>query len=272
MTYPPPVDPYDSPSDAPQFSPQPVSPQPFPPQQVHPPTVYQHPGHGYPAFPPAPPLPPRNESRTVAITLVSAGIALTLLVGGAIVVYLLGAKSGNTARGGAVTASPSPSPSASPSPSRSPAPEINIREPITLNGYPKIEAEEFSSLTTDLKKELAGFPGAADAFGAVYGSVAEKKLVAALAAEVDINDPQQMLDRMFQSFSSTSQLADVGPASVGDLGGVAQCGSTESGGEDLTLCGWADEGSIGMFLFLYQIPVDVKGDFPDMRAEIETRS
>ncbi|MEU4624660.1 hypothetical protein AB0G04_32400 [Actinoplanes sp. NPDC023801] len=206
----------------------------------------------------------------MAITLLSAAIALVLLVGGGTVFYLVSENLADTGGNGSRQgngATPSPSPTVQPA-----GDEITIREPDTLNGQPKIEADELSSLTTDLEKELEGYPGAANAFGAVYGKLADKKLTAALAAEVDIDDPQRMLDTVFQSFSGESQLTNVTPASTGDLGGVAQCGSTVVGKEDVALCGWADEGSVGMILYFYETAVDVKGDFPDMRAEIETKN
>ncbi|WP_328475072.1 hypothetical protein OHA21_17330 [Actinoplanes sp. NBC_00393] len=232
MTYPPsPGAPLPPPADPYQ------SPQQF----------YGQPGYGQPG---PPMVPPPGQSRTVAITMLSIAIGLVILVGGGIVFYLLGQKF---------------------SPDPTDASEISISEPDTLNGQPKIEAKELASLTTDLAKELEGYPGAANAFGAVYGSPADKKMIAALAAEVDIDDPQRMLDTVFQSFSGESQLTGVSPASTGSLGGVAQCGSTVIGKEDVAICGWADEGSVGMFLFFAETAVDVKGDFPDMRAEIETK-
>ncbi|MEV6302695.1 hypothetical protein AB0M02_25005 [Actinoplanes sp. NPDC051861] len=207
---------------------------------------YQTPQYTQPFYPPPPP--PPNHSRTVAITLLSVAIALVVLIGGGTVLYLIG-ENEQDARD-----------------------RITVSEPTTLNGHDKIEAKELESLTTDLEKELEGYPGAANAFGAVYGSLEDKKMIAALAAEVDIDDPQRMLDTVFQSFSGESQLTGVSPASTGSLGGVAQCGDTVVGKEDVAICGWADEGSVGMFLYFYETTVDVKGDFPDMRAEIETKS
>ena len=287
---PPPVDPYDSPqytqplygppeSGLPTYGPPESGPPAYgPPTYAQ--TSYGQPGYGQPAygqpgFPTAPQSPPA-ASRTVAITLLSAAIALVILVGGGITFYLVGANSSQK-ENDRVAQGESPSPSASPSPSPSATTKaardvIRISEPDTLNGQPKIKAEELSSLTTDLAKELEGYPGAANAFGAVYGSLPDKKLVAALAAEVDIDDPQRMLDTVFQSFSGQNQLTSVTPASTVPLGGVAQCGNTVIGTEDVALCGWADEGSVGMFLFFYETAVDVKGDFPDMRAEIEKKN
>ncbi|MEV0895225.1 hypothetical protein [Actinoplanes sp. NPDC049802] len=231
--FPPPVDPYESSS--------------------HTAPLYEQPHYGQPvysAYPPPPPPPP-VRSRTVPIILLSAAIALVLLVGGGVVFYLVGEKfagEGTDARD-----------------------RITIREPSTLNGLPKLDAEELSSLTSRMEQELEGYPGAANAFGAVYGDLAEKKMTAALAAEVDIDDPQLMLDTVFQSFSGENQLTNVTSASTGDLGGVAQCGGAVVAESDVAICGWADEGSVGMFLFFYETTVDVKGDFPGMRAEIESK-
>ncbi|WP_229073257.1 hypothetical protein [Actinoplanes sp. DH11] len=275
---PPPVDPYASS----QYT-EPIHVQPGYGQPHYGPPGFVPPGYAQPTTPMAPPVPaPAGRSRTAAIALLSVAIALVVLVGGGVVFYLVGTKfaedpnrdtNGVTAQGSASPgAAPSVAPSAAPSvPGPAPQDVISIKEPDTLNGKSKIETAEAASLTTDLEKELEGYPGAANAFGAVYGSPGDKKLVAALAAEVDIDDPQLMLDTMFQSFSGESQLAGVAPASTGTLGGVAQCGSAVVGKEDMAICGWADEGSVGMFLFLYETAVDVKGDFPGMRAEIETK-
>ncbi|WP_097325774.1 hypothetical protein [Paractinoplanes atraurantiacus] len=205
----------------------------------------------------------------MTISLLVAAIAVVVVLGGGVVFYLVGEKvSWGKGDGGGGT----PSNGASAGPSLSAKEAISIKEPATLNGQAKIEAEELSSLTTDMEKELEGYPGAANAFGAVYGDLADRKFFAALAAEVDVDDPQRMLDTAFQSFSGVNQLEGVSPASTGSLGGVAQCGGTTIDGEDVAICGWADEGSVGMILYFYETAVDVKGDFPDMRAEIETKS
>ncbi|MFD1372701.1 hypothetical protein [Actinoplanes sichuanensis] len=256
---PPPVDPYDTPQHTAPLYHQPDYRQPD----------YGQPTYVAPAYPaaPPPPPPPPGTSRTTVIVLLSVAIGLVLLMGGGTAIYLVGKSLSTTTTKQGGTASPSPSLS----PSTSPKDSISIEEPDTLNGHDKLDADEFDSLTEDLEKELEGYPGAANAFGAVYGSVAEKKLIAAFAAEVDIDDPQRMLDVVFQSFSGENQLTGVTSASTGALGGVAQCGTTRADKTDMALCGWADEGSVGMFLFFDETAVDVKGDFPDMRAEIETK-
>ncbi|BBH68533.1 hypothetical protein ACTI_52180 [Actinoplanes sp. OR16] len=264
MSYPPPpgehfppaVDPYETPQHTQPLFEQPNFEQPHFAQ----PTFVQPTGYA-PHFPPAPP-----KSRKIPIVLLSVAIGLVLLVGSTTVFYLAGKK---LIGGGTTSAGPSSGASADPGPGQV---DITISEPKTLNGHAKIEAEELASLTTDLEKELEGYPGAANAFGAVYGDLADKKMIAALAAEVDVDDPQLMLDTVFQSFSGESQLTSVSPASTGSLGGVAQCGGTTVAKEDVAICGWVDEGSVGMILYFYETAVDVKGDFPDMRAEIETKN
>ncbi|MEU4160515.1 hypothetical protein [Actinoplanes sp. NPDC026670] len=251
---PPPVDPYDTPQHTAPLYHQPDYGQPTYVQPVYPATP--------PPLPPPPPSPVQGTSRPTVIVLLSVAIGLVLLMGGGAAIYLVGKSLSTTSTKQGGTASPSP---------ESAKDSISIDEPDTLNGYDKLDADEFDSLTEDLEKEIEGYPGAANAFGAVYGSVAEKRLIAAFAAEVDIDDPQLMLDVVFQTFSGSNQLTDVTQASLGSLGGVAQCGTTRADNTDMALCGWADEGSVGMFLFFDETAVDVKGDFPDMRAEIETK-
>ncbi|GAA4960405.1 hypothetical protein [Actinoplanes utahensis] len=265
--YPPPVDPFNQPHTEVDHG-QPVYGQPGYGQPGYGQQVYGQQGYGQPGYPMAPP-PQAPKSRTVAITLLSAAIALVVVVGGGTVIYLAGDRSGGD-KGDTVAQRQSVSPSAGPS-ETSARDRITIKEPAWLNGQPKIVAEELNSLTTELEKEIQDYPGAANAFGAVYGSIADKQMTVALAAEVDIDDPRIMLDTVFQSFSDKNQLTNVSEASVGQLGGVAQCGNARVGKDDMALCGWADEGSVGMFLFFYKTAVDVKGDFPGMRAEIETK-
>lgn len=214
---PPPVDPYETPQHT-----APLYEQPNYGQPTYAQPGYSHPGYGRPGMP-AVPSQPRGQSRTVVITLLSVAIALVVLVGGGIVFYLVGETFSQNGNGGTAQDK-----KASPSPSETAKADISIREPNTLNGHSKIEAEELSSLTMDLAKELDGYPGAANAFGAFYGSLADKKMIAVIAAEVDIDDPQRMLDTMFQSFSGENQLTQVSAASTGSLAGWRSAATASS--------------------------------------------
>ncbi|WP_430783765.1 hypothetical protein [Actinoplanes sp. G11-F43] len=259
MTYPPPPGPsgYPPPPGDPghlpptqQYGAPPGYPPPpgYPQQHGYPPPPppgYPHqPGYPPPGFPP----PPAPRSRTVPIVLVSLAIVLVLCVGGTTALYLIGKNAEDTAA------------------------RITITEPSTLGGLPKLDSAEFAAITEDMEKELAGYPGAESSFGAIYGSPEDRNMIAALATKATIADPQRELDASFTTFGRSAKVTGIGPVGTGTLGGVAQCGSSAITGVDVAICGWADEGSVGMIMYFFQQAGDVEESFPQLRAQIETKT
>ncbi|GAA1605718.1 hypothetical protein [Actinoplanes couchii] len=248
--------PYGQPQP-PQFGgPQPPQP-PQPPQFGGPPPPQppqfggpQQPPFGQPGFPPPPgfPQPPAKKSKAVPIVLISLAIVLVLCVGGTTVFYLIGKNAEDAAA------------------------KISIAEPATLGGLAKLNSAEFEEITADMEKELAQYPGAESSFGAIYGSPEDKNMVAALATKATIADPQKELDASFTTFGQSSKVNGIVDVGTGTLGGVAQCGTSAISGIDVAICGWADEGSVGMIMYFFKTAADIKDEFPDRRAEIETKS
>ncbi|HWS35242.1 MAG TPA: hypothetical protein VN408_21205 [Actinoplanes sp.] len=240
-----------SPYSAPQPSynaPQPPYGAPQPPQFGAPQSPYgaPQPQYGPPGYPP-PPIAPR-QSRTLPIVLVSIAIGLVLCVGGTVVFYLIGKNAEDTAA------------------------RVTITEPATLGGLAKLDSDEFSAITESMGKELSQYPGAESSFGAFYGSPEDKNMVAALATKATIADPQKELDASFTTFSQSSPVTERTGAALGDLGGVAQCGNSSFSGIDVAVCGWADEGSVGMIMYFFKNNQEILDVFPAMRAEIESKS
>lgn len=282
MTYPPPGDPnqlpptqpFGAPPPQPYGPPQPQYGQPQPPQfgapqpgygapqpqpgYGAPQPQYGQPGYPPPGFPP-PPMPPK-KSRTLPIVLVSIAIGLVLCVGGTTVFYLIGKNaenaenSGNTGNTGNT------------------ATQISITEPATLGGLAKLDSAEYASITEDMSRELAQYPGASNSFGAFYGSPENEDMVAALATEATIASPQKELDASFDTFSQSSAVTGLTEVATGSLGGVAQCGNSSFSGIDVAVCGWADKGSVGMIMYFFRTNQEILNDFPAMRAEIESKS
>ncbi|WP_229069253.1 hypothetical protein [Actinoplanes sp. DH11] len=289
---------YGPPSSAPPAYGQPSS---APPAYGPPPGYPGQPGYpeqsGYPAQPgyPAPgqspygpppgyPMaPPPKKSKVLPIVLISIAVFLVLCVGGVSVLFLIGKDAAENDRGtvGPVTASEpatapettAPGTTAPATPEETRGPAITIVEPRTLGGRPKLTDGQFAGITKQLRDGLAaGYPGS-KSIGALYGEVENQDIVIAIGIATDIPDPEAALAGTFAGIGigglKVKNLTDAG---TGDLGGVAQCGTAETSGIDVAVCSWADEGSIGMFMWYFKTAAKVKAEFPKLRAQIEKKS
>ena len=208
--------------------------------------AFGQPGYGQPGFPAAPA--PQRKSRVLPIVLISVAIVMVLCVGGGTAVYLFGRNALDDAAA------------------------VTITEPATLGGRAKQENQEFDAITADMEKSLSSYPGAESSFGAIYGSPVEKDLVAALATKALITDPRKELDASFKTFGQSAPVKGLTAADTGALGGVAQCGTSAVEQFDVAICGWADNGSVGMIMWFFKTAPDVQAEFPKLRAEIESKA
>ncbi|MEV4276189.1 hypothetical protein [Actinoplanes xinjiangensis] len=256
--YPPPQPPQYGQPQPPQYGQQPPQPPQYgqPPYGQEQPQYGQQPQFGAPpppgfgpgpgGFPPAP-FPPKRKSRVLPIVLISLGIVAVLCIGGFTALYLVGKNAVDDAAA------------------------VTITEPSTLGGRPKLESQEFAAITADMEKSLAEYPGAQSSFGAIYGAPEEEDMVAALATKAVIASPQKELDASFETFGKDAPVSGLTQADTGTLGGVAKCGTSSVSGIDVAVCGWADEGSVGMVMWFFKKAPDVQAEFPKVRAEIESK-
>lgn len=84
--------------------------------------------------------------------------------------------------------------------------------------------------------------------------------------------PEKDLETSFELISdqegAVTGLHDV---DAGELGGVMKCGATHSEGSDLTVCGWADHGSIALAMFPEQSEAAAAPLMLDIRKAAQTR-
>jgi hypothetical protein len=74
------------------------------------------------------------------------------------------------------------------------------------------------------------------------------------------------------SVSTDSSGAQFAAVDAGPLGGTAQCADVKTEGNPTAVCGWADDGSVGVLLFMGKAVADVKGEFVADRGAIEKRT
>jgi hypothetical protein len=247
-----------------------------PPQYGQP--SYGQPEYGQPGFPP-PAGPPKPKSKAMPIVLTVIGIVLVLCVGGVTALYLVGKNKVDDINEQIAnsTAEPTVAPTGETAdPTTPPATgggKVTIAAPKTLGGRPKLTDDQFAQMADSLKAGLSQLPNATNSVGALYGTLAKQDMVVLAAAEAPIDDPQATLDALFGSPGlSGMKVSNVTSAPTGSLGGSAKCGNPETSGSNLTLCTWADEGSLGMLIWYDKSIASAKAEFPRLRAQIEKKS
>jgi hypothetical protein len=130
---------------------------------------------------------------------------------------------------------------------------------------------------TDAALELAARMSEEVGFGDVVAAfyldpAADERLVLLSGGTTLLRNPGGELEAAFEGARDTgvalSEAVDVDP---GPLGGVARCGVADLEGLSVTMCGWADHGSLVVGIF-FERPVDESARLlRDIRAEILTR-
>ncbi len=236
---------------------------------------YAQQGFGQPGFPPA--QPPKKKSKTLPIILTAVGIVLVLCVGGTIAAVM--AANNSKDKVDQVIADATRTPTAGPTTDTAtaePTPEaenIEIVEPKTLGGRPKLTDPQFASVATELENELKSVPGSTSSVGALYGTVAKQDIVIVAAAAAPIANPERELDQAFYGAGVGGlKISNISAAPTGALGGSAKCGSAKTGDIDMAICSWADDGSLGMLIWYFKSVAKAKAELPRLRAQIEKKS
>ena len=84
--------------------------------------------------------------------------------------------------------------------------------------------------------------------------------------------PDRSLQSAFDSVSDDKGgVRDLHDVDAGGLGGAMRCGTTKTDDGDLSVCGWADNGSLGIALFPGRTPNDAAKMLLELRSAVEQR-
>jgi hypothetical protein len=149
-----------------------------------------------------------------------------------------------------------------------PARKITVVAPDKLSGRSKSTDPELTKVATDEGTRMQALPQVSSVAAAVYGSHAKKNviLVLAAAAKASASDADTFVNNAITGSDVVTQPAmfDAGP-----LGGRAVCGEAKSKGVSYAICGWADEGSLGIIICYYTSMAKLQAEFYALRAEVE---
>ncbi|WP_328466341.1 hypothetical protein OHA21_46020 [Actinoplanes sp. NBC_00393] len=133
--------------------------------------------------------------------------------------------------------------------------KVNSQRNTTLSAPPAIGAltlnsSEDATATADyLQGALSAEVSMDKTVGGVY-STADGKNVLFFGGTTLLWSPAKDLDTSFELISDQEgAVTDLHEVDAGELGGTMKCGVTHSEGSDLTVCGWADHGSLALAMF-----------------------
>ena len=110
-------------------------------------------------------------------------------------------------------------------------------------------------------------------FGAVYvDQGGESRSVIIVGGTATLWAPDPSLTKMFDLITDdTGSVSDLRDVDAGDLGGLMRCGKTATPDGDMSVCGWADHGSIAVALFPNRTVDEASKLIRDMRTAMEKR-
>ncbi|MEV6494285.1 hypothetical protein AB0M20_37530, partial [Actinoplanes sp. NPDC051633] len=230
--------------------------------QGGPPYRGPHPTQPYPQ--PGYPIVPPPKSRAVPITLLSVAVVLVLCVGGSVAAVLIARNTANSIGSSGIGETAYPTQTPTRTPTGTPPSKITVVEPATLGGRALSSDTEFDKMTDELESTLEDIPKATDTVGAVYGTAAKRNVVVAAAVAVPLAAPAVV-------FPADLTITNRTTVSPGPLGGTAKCGKARAE-VDMVLCGWADKGSAGWFIWFYTSLSEAKREFITLRGQVEKSS
>jgi hypothetical protein len=149
-----------------------------------------------------------------------------------------------------------------------------VSTPDNVAGLEKINSPQSQAAVDNLSSELKKEVALDKAVAAFYQDPKDpRKVVMLLGGTKLILRPEKELEGAFNGFDDEGgNLQDVTNVDAGELGGTARCGVAEIEGTPVSLCGWADHGSLVLGIFLQRPATESATLLRQIRSEVLTRS
>jgi hypothetical protein len=155
--------------------------------------------------------------------------------------------------------------------------QVNAQRQTTLSTPSKIgaltldDSEQATSTADYLQSALAAEIALDKAVGAVYTSTDERSVLF-FGGTTLLWSPESDLDSSFNLVNDNQgAVSGLKEVDAGDFGGVMKCGVSRSEEGDMTVCGWADHGSIALAMFPSRTDTEAAPLMRELRAAIQTR-
>jgi hypothetical protein len=150
--------------------------------------------------------------------------------------------------------------------------DATLTAPATIGGLRLDQSEDGTTTAEYLRTALAAEVDLDDTLGAVYLDGGNKNVLF-LGGTGLIWTPESDLDSAFGLISDNEgAVTGLHSVSAGDLGGTMKCGTTKSDDGDLSVCGWADHGSLALAMFTNRPEADSATLLRQIRTATQKRS
>ncbi|NUR50260.1 MAG: hypothetical protein HOV71_19205 [Hamadaea sp.] len=152
--------------------------------------------------------------------------------------------------------------------------DATLTTPANAAGLTLDTTDAAKSAADDLRTVLdAGF-SLDETVAGVYGDPAQaSRSVLFVGGTAFLGRPGKELDQLFALLDDQAGgVRDVRDVDAGSLGGVMRCGAAEGSDSAMTICGWADHGSIALAMFPERTADESATLLRDLRTAIEHRN
>ncbi|MEU4691586.1 hypothetical protein [Actinoplanes sp. NPDC023714] len=155
-----------------------------------------------------------------------------------------------------------------------PVPMVAIVEPPTLGGRAPLTDDRFTAAAAVMEEGLAAYEDATNAFSAFYGKPESRDVVVVSAVARPVASADAALFGALRGLIKGGLAVEgIAPVDPGPLGGAAKCGdAVDADGVGIAVCGWADEGSLGVLMWYFSTADRATTEFVELRGKIETRT
>ncbi|NMO57249.1 hypothetical protein HH310_39510 [Actinoplanes sp. TBRC 11911] len=150
--------------------------------------------------------------------------------------------------------------------------DASLATPTTIGSLRLDDSEDGRSTADYLQTALSAEVDLDKAVGAVYLDAGNKNVLF-FGGTTLFWTPESDLDTAFDLISDNEgAVTGLHSVDAGPLGGTMKCGSTKTDDGPLTVCGWADHGSLALALFNNRSEPDSAALLREIRAKTQTRS
>lgn len=150
--------------------------------------------------------------------------------------------------------------------------QTNLSTPTKIGTLALDDSEEATATADYLQSALSAEISMTKAVGAVYTDSAEKSVLF-FGGTTLLWSPESDLDSAFSLVSDDQgAVTNLHEVDAGPLGGTMKCGVTTSSDGDMTVCGWADHGSLALAMFPNRLEPEAAPLMRTLRSAIQTRN
>ncbi|MGW0434253.1 hypothetical protein ACWDV4_17165 [Micromonospora sp. NPDC003197] len=151
--------------------------------------------------------------------------------------------------------------------------DAQLEAPAQVAGLVRDDSERARTTADYLRSGFVADIEVDRSIGAVYSDPADaQRTVLLFGGTTLLLRPEHDLDTLFELLSDEGgAVTGIREVPAGKLGGTMKCGTTSAEDGDLTVCGWADHGSVALAMFSGRDVTESAGLLRKIRETIQTR-